>query len=63
VPRRPLLTRSGWAVFLFAAYVLLVLVPGLNLLLPANHPFHLSDYWVTLAARSCATRSSRWRWT
>ncbi len=51
VPRRPLLTRSGWAVFLFAAYVLLVLVPGLNLLLPANHPFHLSDYWVTLAGK------------
>jgi urea transport system permease protein len=50
-PRRPLLTRGGWAMFAFAAYVLLVLVPGLNLLLPASHPFHLSDYWVTLGGK------------
>jgi urea transport system permease protein len=50
-PRRPLLTRGGWATFAFAAYVLLVLVPGLNLLLPAGHPFHLSDYWVTLGGK------------
>ena len=50
-PRRPLLTKAGWAVFAFAAYVLLVLVPGLNLLLPAEHPFHLSDYWVTLGGK------------
>jgi len=51
VPPRPSLTRGGWAAFAFAAYVLLVLVPGLNLLLPANHPMHLSDYWVTLGGK------------
>jgi len=51
VPARPLLTRGGWGMFALAAYVLLVLVPGLNLLLPAEHPFHLSDYWVTLAGK------------
>ena len=48
---RPLLTRGGWALFAVAAYVLLVLVPALNLLLPAGHPFHLSDYLVTLAGK------------
>ncbi len=51
VPARPLLTRGGWAVFGVTAYVLLVLVPGLNLLLPAGHPLHLSDYWVTLGGK------------
>jgi urea ABC transporter permease protein UrtC len=30
--------------------VLLVLVPALNLL-PADHPLHLSDYWVTLGGK------------
>jgi urea transport system permease protein len=46
-----LLTRGGWAAFTVAAYVLLVLVPGMNLLLPAGHPFHLADYWVTLGGK------------
>jgi urea transport system permease protein len=50
-PRRRLLTRGGWIVFALAAYVLLVLVPGLNLLLPAGHPLHLADYWVTLGGK------------
>src|SRR5205823_5441878 len=50
-PRRPLLTRGGWAMFTVVAYGLLVLVPSLNLLLPAGHPLHLSDYFVTLVGK------------
>ena len=50
-PRRPLLSKGGWAIFALVGYVLLVLVPGLNLLLPAEHPFHLSDHWVTLGGK------------
>ncbi len=50
-PARPLLTRGGWAAFTLAAYVVLVLVPTLNLWVPAGHAFHLSDYSVTLAGK------------
>ena len=50
--RRPvLLTRGGWAALMGVAYVLFVLVPALNLLLPASHPLHVSDYFVTLAGK------------
>ena len=31
--------------------MLFVLVPALNLLLPASHPFHLPDYFVALAGK------------
>ncbi len=51
VPKRALLTPAGWAAFAVAALVLLVLVPAQNLLLPASHPLHLSDYFVTLAGK------------
>ncbi len=50
-PRRILLTPGGWTAFIGAAVVLLVLVPAANLLLPASHPLHLSDYFVTLAGK------------
>src|SRR5262249_25022687 len=50
-PQHRLLTRGGWIVFALVAYALLVLVPGLNLLLPARQPLHLSDYWVTLGGQ------------
>jgi urea transport system permease protein len=51
VPERVLLTRGGWAAFIAAAVVLLVLVPAQNLLLSPGHPLHLSDYFVTLAGK------------
>jgi len=51
VPRSVLLTRGGWAALMGVAYVLFVLVPSLNLLLPASHPLHVSDYFVTLAGK------------
>ncbi len=50
-PRAMLLTRGGWAALMGVAYVLFVLVPSLNLLLPAAHPLHVSDYFVTLAGK------------
>ncbi len=50
-PERVLFTRRGWAAFALVAVVLLVLVPAQNLLLPADHPLHLSDHFVTLAGK------------
>ncbi len=49
--RPVLLTRGGWATLVGVAYVLFVLVPSLNLLLPAGHPLHVSDYFVTLTGK------------
>ncbi len=46
-----LLSRSGWAMTTAAVYVIFVLVPAMNLYLPAGHPFHLSDYFVSLAGK------------
>ncbi len=48
---RSLLSRGGWAAIAAAVYVLFVLVPAMNLLLPASHPLHLSDYFVSLAGK------------
>jgi urea transport system permease protein len=50
-PERPLLTRGGWVAMGVAAVVLLALVPAQNLLLPASHPLHLSDHFVTLVGK------------
>ncbi len=51
VPRRVLLTRGGWAAFMVTACILFAVVPAMNLLLPPDHPLHLSDYFVTLAGK------------
>ncbi len=52
VARRPaLLSRGGWAMTTAAVYVIFVLVPAMNLYLPASHPLHLSDYFVSLAGK------------
>ena len=50
-PRRSLLTRSGWCAVVLAACILFGVVPGLNLLLPASHPLHVSDYFVALSGK------------
>jgi len=50
-PRHPLLARGGWALFVAAALVVLVVVPVLNVVVPDGHPLHLSDYFVTLAGK------------
>ena len=49
--QRALLTRGGWSVFAVAAYVIFVLVPAMNLYVPASHPLHLSDYFVSLGGK------------
>ena len=47
----PLLSRAGWAVFLFVLLVVGVLAPVLNLLVPEGHVLHLSDYAVGLIGK------------
>src|SRR5438874_10033321 len=50
-PAHLVLTRPGWVAYVVAAYVVLVLMPSAYLLLPADHPLHLSDYFVTLTGK------------
>jgi urea transport system permease protein len=46
-----LLTRTGWLGFGLAALVVLVVLPVANLVLPAGHPLHVSDFTVTLVGK------------
>jgi urea transport system permease protein len=47
----PLLTRSGWSAFIVALIVVCGVVPALNLLIPADSVFHLSDYAIALIGK------------
>ena len=47
----PLLTRRGWSAYLAALLVVCVLAPTLNLLLPHDSVFYLSDYAVALLGK------------
>jgi len=47
----PLLTRTGWSALIVALLVVCVLAPALNLLVPHNSPFYLSDYAVALVGK------------
>ena len=47
----PLLTRSGWSAFIVALLVVCVLAPALNLLVPKDSLFHMSDYAVALVGK------------
>jgi urea transport system permease protein len=49
--RGPLLTRSGWSSFTLALLVVCAVAPALNLLVPAESVFHLSDYLVGLLGK------------
>ena len=49
--KTPLLSRPGWAGFLVALVVLCAVVPVLNLWIPADSIFHLSDFAVGLTAK------------
>ena len=49
--KAPLLTRAGWSAFIVALLVACALVPVLNLLVPADSVFHLSDFAVALVAK------------
>lgn len=44
----PLLTRPAWSIFILVLLVVCGLAPVLNLLVPENSVFHLSDYMVGL---------------
>ena len=46
-----LLTGKSWSVLLATTIIVAVLVPVLNLLVPADSMFHLSDYAVQLVAK------------
>ncbi|MCM2341514.1 MAG: urea ABC transporter permease subunit UrtC, partial [Rhodoferax sp.] len=47
----PLLTRTGWSAFILALIVVCAVAPVLNLLVPADSVFHLSDYAVGLLGK------------
>ena len=47
----PLLTRKGWSVFLVALITVCALAPALNLLVPADSIFHMSDFAVSLIGK------------
>ena len=52
LPQAPrLLTGKGWAAVLAAAITVALLVPLLNLVVPAGHALHLSDYAVGLIGK------------
>jgi len=49
--RAGLLTRTGWAAFLVALLLVCAVAPILNLMVPAGHPLHMSDYAVGLVGK------------
>jgi urea transport system permease protein len=49
--REPLLSRRGWAGWLTALAVLCGVVPLLNLIVPADSIFHMSDFAVALVGK------------
>jgi urea transport system permease protein len=49
--KSPLLTRQGWSAFIVALLVVCAVAPVLNLLVPAESVFHLSDYAVGLLGK------------
>ena len=54
LPQRPaLLGRAGWLAVLAAMTVACVLLPALNLLVPADHPLHVDGYWISLLGKFC----------
>ena len=52
LPRPPsLLSRRGWAAFMAALIAVCAIAPWLNLMVPAESAFHLSDYMVGLLGK------------
>ena len=50
-PAPRLLSPIGWLVFLGVFLILGLLIPVLNLWLPATHPLHMSDFAVSLVGK------------
>jgi urea transport system permease protein len=52
LPRPPsLLSRRGWVAFVVALITVCAIAPWLNLMVPAESAFHLSDYMVALLGK------------
>jgi urea transport system permease protein len=51
IPAHPLMSKTGWSAWVLFALIVAVLVPVLNLALPADNPLHLSDYMVSLVGK------------
>ncbi|MEO5670042.1 MAG: urea ABC transporter permease subunit UrtC, partial [Ramlibacter sp.] len=52
LPDRPaVLSRAGWSAFIVALIVVCAVAPALNLLVPADSVFHMSDYAVALVGK------------
>ena len=51
MPKTALLSARGWLTILAALFVVAVLVPGMNLLVPEGNALHLSDYAVGLIGK------------
>lgn len=62
-PSNSLLGTRGWTLVLVALAVLTVLVPVLNLAVPAGSAMHLVTSTSACWARSFAMPSARWRLT
>ncbi len=52
LPSKPaVLSRTGWSVFVVAVLVVCTVAPLLNLVVPADSVFHMSDYAVALVGK------------
>ena len=49
--RKPLFTRTGWTFFLAALVAVCALAPVMNLFVPVDSAFHMSDYAVALVGK------------
>ena len=47
----PLMTRSGWSAYITAVIVVCALAPVLNLMVPQDSIFHMSDFYVGLLGK------------
>ena len=47
----PLMTRSGWSAYITAVIVVCALAPVLNLVVPQDSIFHMSDFYVGLLGK------------
>ena len=47
----PLLSRTGWSAFIVALIVVCAVAPALNMLVPKDSLFHMSDYAVALVGK------------
>ncbi len=50
-PPAPLMSRTGWSVFIVALIVVCAVAPLLNLAIPKDSMFHMSDYAVALVGK------------